>query len=166
MQRIFTQDWWNYFWIAVACFVLPSIPQGKQSESTWSICEISINVNKLFTCLSLFLDWYCCCLLTSLSPFLLLYFCLFVDHVNQPLSFFGALGYHFNNTISSFVTILTSFYALTKFSILSPLNVINWFTLKQLFIGSFGASRNGKMLPNLIKKSSFRMKLIFIFVGR
>ena len=36
---------------------------------------------------------------------LLLYFCLFVDHVNKPIIFnFGTFVYYFNNTISIFVT--------------------------------------------------------------
>ena len=37
---------------------------------------------------------------------LLLFFCLSVNHVNKPIVVvFGAFLYHFNNTISIFVTI-------------------------------------------------------------
>ena len=38
---------------------------------------------------------------------LLPYFCIFVDHVNKPIifCFFGAFVYHFQSTISIFVTI-------------------------------------------------------------
>ena len=80
--------------------------------------EISINVNKLLAVLLLpvlFIRYYtalCCCLFASLSPFIfffilmLLYFCLFVDHVNKPINFvFGAFFYNFKNTISIFVTV-------------------------------------------------------------
>ena len=58
--------------------------------------------------ITLFLLFYwCCCLFTSLPPYfilkLLLYFCLFVDHVNKPIIFvFGAYIYHLRNTISTF----------------------------------------------------------------
>ena len=82
--------------------------------------EISIILNKLLAGLLLpvylFIRFFytapCYCLFTSLSPFfilmLLLYFCLFVDHINKPIIFaFEAFVYHFKNTISIFVTILT-----------------------------------------------------------
>ena len=69
----------------------------------------------MFTCLSLFLytDVVVDCLL--LYPFfilmLLLYFCLFIDHVNKLIMFvFGTFLCHFNNTIFIFVTIYTYIY--------------------------------------------------------
>ena len=49
------------------------------------------------------------CMYTAL---LLLYFCLYVNQVNKDIVFvFGAFVYHFNNTISIFVTLFT--YLLT-----------------------------------------------------
>ena len=48
----------------------------------------------------------CYCLFISLSPYffiltLLLYFCLFVNHVNKPIIFvFGAFVYNLKNAIS------------------------------------------------------------------
>ena len=75
----------------------------------------------LFCLSAIFYTALCCCLLTTsfiyfmlmlslhvylFIPFfilkLLLYFCLFVDHVNKPI-IFGAFVYHFKNTISIFV---------------------------------------------------------------
>ena len=40
--------------------------------------------------------------------FILFYFCLFIDHVNKPIILvFAACVYHFKNTISIFVTIIS-----------------------------------------------------------
>ena len=92
-QYVLTQDWLNYFWIAVDCFVLPFISHGKQMNVLEGKClcllQISIIVNKslavllssilfihyffilYFVVASLLLNslfWYrCCCgLFTSL----------------------------------------------------------------------------------------------------
>ena len=92
MQRVFTQDWMNSFWILLPvlfCLLycrVNSVLNALEGECM-CFCEISINVNKLFTvifvfclhcpcdgvvaCLLVysFLDWCCCCLFTSLSLF-------------------------------------------------------------------------------------------------
>ena len=88
------------------------------------LCEISINVNQLFIVYyvyvfpcrfvvacsfvyPLFYTALCCCLLISFTEKLLLYFYLFINHVNKPIiSVFEAFVYHFKNTISIFVTLL------------------------------------------------------------
>ena len=79
--------------------------------------EISIKVNKLLALLLLhvFIRFFIlhfvvgCLLVNSLlffQPLLLLYFCLFINHVNKPNIFvFWAFVYYFKNTISFFVTI-------------------------------------------------------------
>ena len=97
---LFTQDWMNFFWIAVTWSVLPFISQSKQSnECTWKRTSLpSRNLYKCkqvawsvaAACLSaIFYTTLCCWLFTSLSPFyilmLLLYLCLFIDHVNKPI---------------------------------------------------------------------------------
>ena len=80
------------------------------------LCEISINVDKLLAVLFLYvfihyfiLHFVVGCLLLNLSFFilmLLLYFCLFINHVSKFIIFvFGAFVYHFKNTISIFITI-------------------------------------------------------------
>ena len=54
----------------------------------------------------------CCCLFISLSPYffiltLLLYFCLFVNLINESIIFgFGAFVYYFKNTISIFIGLI------------------------------------------------------------
>ena len=74
-QSVFTQDWLNFFWIAVACSVLPFIPQDSSLKNAlkWEcLCVISINVNNLFIILLFILFTLslqcCCCLFTCLSP--------------------------------------------------------------------------------------------------
>ena len=70
------------------------------------LLKVPINVNKSFTLLLLvFFVYICTCkvvvarLLIYLLM-LLLYFCLFVDHVNKFVVFvFGIFVYHFNNTM-------------------------------------------------------------------
>ena len=55
----------------------------------------------------------CCCLFISLSPYffiltLLLYFCLFVNHVNNSIVFvFVAFVYHFKITISISIFVIS-----------------------------------------------------------
>ena len=107
----------------------------------FSLREISIIVNMLFIVIFVFCLRYpcsvvvvacffvypyfctalCCCLFCFLIPFfilmLLLYFCLFIDHVNKLYIFvFGAFVYHFKNTISIFVKIFY-FYLSKHFSL-------------------------------------------------
>ena len=77
-QRLFTQGWLNYFWIAITYSVLSSISQGKQSEEfTWR--WMSLPLRNLYKCkqtvycyfcilFTLSLQ-YCCCMFTCLSPF-------------------------------------------------------------------------------------------------
>ena len=75
--------------------------------------EISINVNKLFIMYFVYIRpcriVVACLFLCPLSfgiKTLLLYFCLFVNHVNKPIIFvFTAFVYYFKNTISIFVTV-------------------------------------------------------------
>ena len=87
--------------------------------------------------LLLFLYWCCCYMRETRSiilaeglqwtimyvRMLLLYFCLFVDHVNKSIIFvFEAFVFHSNNTISIFVTLLfllNNTIACLKFDIIS-----------------------------------------------
>ena len=112
---------------ALSCLLYHKGQQSDEYENVYK-CKISINVNKLFivyfvhvrlcrvvvTCLFVYPLFYtalCCCLFISLFPYffilmLLLYFCLFINHVNKPFIFvFEALVYYFKNTIFIFVTI-------------------------------------------------------------
>ena len=104
-QRFFTQDWMNSFWIPLPALSCPlyriiSSLMNALGVECFCLCEISINVNKLFIVIFVF---YLHCLLHvyCLIPFfilfvvacllvyfffiliLLLYSCLFVDHVNK-----------------------------------------------------------------------------------
>ena len=86
----------------------------------------------IFTCSLLnppfYIDVVVACLLPYRSFILmvLLYFCLFVDHENKTMLFvFGAIIYHFKNTISIFVTILL-YKAITTYV------AKNWFEVKDI----------------------------------
>ena len=118
-QRVFSQDWLNFFCIAFVYSVFIFILQGKRLINTlkggrhW-LREISVNVEKFFIVFCVFclrcpsIVVFACLLF---YPFfyihmLLLYLCLFVDNVNNVIiSVFGACVYHFNNTIFIFATI-------------------------------------------------------------
>ena len=104
------------------CFAF-YIAASQPNECTWRrmslpsrnfyICK-QVTCSDVVSCLLVYpLFLYCTLLLPVyffipfFIPLLLLYFCLFSDHVNKPIIFvFGAFVYNFKKTISSFVTIL------------------------------------------------------------
>ena len=104
MQRVFTQDWLNSFWIAVARYVLPFTLHDIDCLCTWRKTRSSINVNKsLAVFLLLVYSFYPLFYTAILSsayfiPTLSLYFCLFRDHVNKPITLvFWPFVYHLKN---------------------------------------------------------------------
>ena len=104
------------------------------------LCETPININKLFIVMFVFcLRCPCsvvvvrllvdplflhCTLLLPVYFFirffilmLLLYFCLFVNHVNKPIIFvFGALVYHFNNAFPLRIIMIESSNRIAQYS--------------------------------------------------
>ena len=87
-QRVFTQDWLNFFWIAVACYVLPFISQLSSLKNSLELCkwkQVACNVVVVAWLFAFFiLHFVVACLL--LNPIvilmLLLYFCLFDDQAH------------------------------------------------------------------------------------
>ena len=90
-QRVFTQDWLNSFWIAVAFSFLPFTLHGKQSiECTWR--RMSLPLRNLYKCKQvacsvvvacllvypLFYTELCCCMFSFESPFFILMLLLLV----------------------------------------------------------------------------------------
>ena len=108
-QIFYTFNFLNYFIINFENCWIVHIYEGK------ALREISINVNKLFAVLYAFirfffiLNFVIVCLLPNIPFFimmLLLYFCLYIKHVNKSITFvFKAFVYHFKSTISIFVII-------------------------------------------------------------
>ena len=106
------------FYIA-GCNALEGEWEWVSDECTWRRVSLPSRnlytyVNKLFIVICVFyLRCPCSVVLDCLLVYpllfilmLLLYFCLFVDHVNKSIIFvFGAFVYYFNNTIS--ITILS-----------------------------------------------------------
>ena len=108
-QRIFTENWLNSLWCVAYSvlnfFIAGSIIWWVLLKEEW-LCfrEISINIDMLFTLLLFVYFVYVCpcnvvviCFLLvypCFIPMLLLYFCLFVDHVNKSIVFV-AFVYHF-----------------------------------------------------------------------
>ena len=83
-ERVFTQDWPNIFWIAVACSGLAFMSQGKQSDVFEEEClcrKVFINVIKSLAMLLLHVFF--------LIPYFIVIdivvacLCLVVDHVNK-----------------------------------------------------------------------------------
>ena len=128
--------------LALSCLLYRMVSRLVNALGGEYLClrKISINVNKLFIVIFVFYLLCPCsvvvaCLLVYpiflytdvvvdcflLYSFfilmLLLYFCLFIDHVNKPIMFvFGAFLCHFNNTIFIFVTIYTYIYIYSFYS--------------------------------------------------
>ena len=113
IRRVFTQGSLNSFWTAclytrqtelllnhhyhiLSCLLYRRARSLLNTLEAECFClhEISINVNKLLAVLLLLLYVYICFLLLNLPFFilmLLLYFSLFIDHVNKFIIFvFGA----------------------------------------------------------------------------
>ena len=104
MQRVFTQDWLNSFWIAVVCSVLLFISLGK--AFWWR--RISLPLRNLYKCKQFFhcyCLWVfflllslqsCCCLFTftCLAPFIILHCwcCLFTCLLVYPLFYIDVVA--------------------------------------------------------------------------
>ena len=89
---------------------------------------------------------------------------LFFEKLFQNIGW-NIYRFKFRPSVLSNLSILMSFHFVTNFSILFPLNVINWFTLEQRW--NLLGQRETTPWPQFCQeKSFFRMKLIFILVGR